>query len=132
MDRLNAEGYLDPTMYCALRRIEVIENYKKLIYVCSPYRGDVVENEKKAMKYCRFVIGCNKAPLAPHLLYPRFLNDSSPLEREIAMQINKILLERCDELWVFGNDITQGMGKEVAYAKKLGIPMKWFKEEMEE
>ena len=128
MDRLNAEGYLDPTMYCALRRIEVIENYKKLVYVCSPYRGDVQENEKKAMKYCRFVIGCSMAPIAPHLLYTRFLNDSCSLERDIAMQINKILLEKCDELWVFGNKVSGGMSQEIAYAKKLGIPMKWFKE----
>ena len=128
MDRLNAEGYLDPTMYCALRRIEVVENFKKLVYVCSPYRGNVQENERKAMSYCRFVIGCNKAPLAPHLLYPRFLNDSSTLERDIAMQINKILLERCDEIWIFGDRISAGMAKEIAYAKKLGIPRKWFAE----
>jgi len=128
MDRLNAEGYLDPTMYCALRRIEVVENFKKLIYVCSPYRGNVQENERKAMSYCRFVIGCHKAPLAPHLLYPRFLNDSSTLERDIAMQINKILLERCDEIWIFGDRISAGMAKEIAYAKKLGIPRKWFAE----
>ena len=50
----------------------------------------------------------------------------------LVLLLNKILLERCDELWVFGKDITQGMEKEIAYAKKIDIPMKWFKEAMEQ
>ncbi len=33
--------------------------------------------------------------------------------------MNKKLLEFCDELWVFGDEITEGMRKDIEYFKKI-------------
>ena len=32
----------------------------------------------------------------------------------------------CDELWVFGEEISQGMSKEICFAEERGIPIKHF------
>ena len=34
------------------------------------------------------------------------------------------LLDDCDELWVFGSDITAGMRAEIEYAQNKGIPVR--------
>lgn len=59
-------------------------------------------------------------PIAPHLLFPQFMNDENPEERKLALDMNMVILERCDEVWVFGYKITEGMEQEIKQAKKLG------------
>ncbi|WP_434738033.1 DUF7768 domain-containing protein [Megasphaera elsdenii] len=38
----------------------------------------------------------------------------------------------CDELWVFGEEISQGMSKEICFAEERGIPIKHFSDCEEE
>ena len=41
------------------------------------------------------------------------------------MELGIALLDMCDELWVYGiNNPSEGMKKEIAYAKEHGIPVK--------
>lgn len=54
------------------------------------------------------------------------MNDNDPKERELAMLMNKVFLDKCDELWVFGNVITRGMNIEIKRAKKKNIKIKYF------
>ena len=35
-------------------------------------------------------------------------------------------LEQCDELWVIGRRISEGMKREIARAEELGIPVAYF------
>jgi hypothetical protein len=42
------------------------------------------------------------------------------------MAIGRELLAMCDEVWQWGKTVTEGMAAELAYAKKLGIPIKVF------
>jgi hypothetical protein len=72
----------------------------KLIYICSPYRGDTESNAAKARGYCRFACRHEVVPIAPHLIYPQFLDDDIPEEREEGICLGMELLKRCDELWV--------------------------------
>lgn len=102
----------------------------KLIYVCSPYSGEIEENTKKAREYSRYVADQKLVPVAPHLLFPQFVSEES--ERELAIDMNTVLLGRCDELWVFGNRISKGMRKEIALARDLQIPIRYFKQEQEQ
>jgi hypothetical protein len=37
-----------------------------------------------------------------------------------------ILLTKCREVWVFGNQISKGMTLEVDKAKKYSIPVKYY------
>lgn len=96
----------------------------KLIYVASPYAGDVEKNLIFAERACRFCMEQGHAFFAPHLLYPRLLNDSIPGERQAGLEMGAAVLARCDELWSFGAHISAGMRMEIAKAERLGIPVR--------
>lgn len=95
----------------------------KFVYVCSPYRGDVERNVAKAHGYCRFAVTQGVIPLAPHIYFTQFLDDDIPEERLAGLRIGLNILERCDELWVFGTRISKGMKAEIRAAEQLGIPV---------
>ena len=97
---------------------------KPLVYVASAFSGDVERNIKKAQLYCRFAAVVGAIPLAPHLLLPQFISEAT--ERDAAMQMNRVFLSRCDELWMFGDEITDGMAMEWVWAKQLDKPIRRF------
>lgn len=135
----NREGYADPTAFEAISNIERGEKprtkrlkYRPLVYVCSPLAGDLGTNIRAARKYSRFAVDQGCLPITPHLLYPQFLDDSKPEEREAGMEMGLILLGKCAQLWVFGKKISTGMREEIEAAKSKGIPIRYFTEKMEE
>jgi hypothetical protein len=99
---------------------------RPLIFICSPYSGDVETNLKQARAYCRFAIQAGGIPIAPHLLFPQFLDDNDPDERSLALSMNKEVLSKCDELWIFGSKVTSGMLLEATEAIKREIPIRRF------
>ena len=134
-NKYNREGYADPTACEALRRIEREEKaarYRPLVYICSPFSGKVKKNKRKARKYCRFALEQHTIPFAPHLLFPQFMDDSSPEERQLAMFMNMIMLGHCEELWVFGENITSGMKQEIHKAERKHMKIRYFTEDLEE
>jgi hypothetical protein len=79
-DYRNSEGYADPTAGEALSRIlanerQSLRAFRPIVYICSPYSGDVEANVAAARRYSRFAVDKGFIPIAPHLLYPQFLND---------------------------------------------------------
>lgn len=60
---------------------------------------------------------------APHLYFTQFYNDTIPEQREKGLEMGLAMLEKCEELWVMGTHISQGMRGEIAHAKSLGIPI---------
>lgn len=90
ISRYNSEGYSDPTSHAALSGIRKEERaarraYRPLVYICSPLAGDTEGNTQKARRYSRFAVRNGAIPLAPHLLFPQFLDDTKPAERAIGM-----------------------------------------------
>ena len=137
ISKYNSEGYHDPTVYEALSHIEKEEKavrrvYRPLVYICSPYAGDVKQNVNMARVYSRFAVKNTCIPLTPHLLYPQFMDDGSPAERELALFMGLVLLTKCEQVWVFGGVISAGMAAEIAKAEKRKIPVRYFTEELEE
>lgn len=138
INQYNSEGYYDPTTYKALTNIikdEKVERkptFKPLVYICSPYSGDVDRNVKKARNFCRFAVEKNCIPIAPHLLFPQFMDDDIHQERELAMSMNMVLLGKCNEIWVFGDAISKGMAEEIAKAKKRKQLIRYFDDELQE
>ena len=96
------------------------------IYVCSPFRGSVKHNIEQARKYCRQVSELGKIPIAPHLYFPQFLNDADPVERTRGISFGIALMLFCDEVWVFGDVISEGMGLEIEYANSRGKVVKYY------
>jgi anti-repressor protein len=145
IDIYNSERYYDPTPYAALTSILTQEEaalraaapggdgFRPVIYVCSPYSGNIEENVCNARRYCRFALESRTIPIAPHLLYPQFMNDSDPAERYLATHtINYVLLGKCRELWVFGDVITEGMESEIRLAKRWDKTIRYFTSELKE
>ena len=92
----------------------------KLVYICSPLRGDIDANMEKAREYCMDAVDKGVTPIAPHLFFTQFLSDDIPQEREQGMSMGMELLSRCDELWVYGSRISEGMAQEIAFAESIG------------
>ena len=95
----------------------------KVVYVASPLRGDIEGNLKKASVYCSFVTRAGAVPIAPHLFFASFLDDTAKEERIRGMAMGIDLLKRCDELWVFGEP-SEGMRAEIEIARELEMPIK--------
>ena len=136
VSKKNSEGYDDPTAYEALTRIEqeqrALRAFRPIVYICSPYSGDVVGNVAAARRYCRFAVDKGFIPIAPHLLYPQFLNDDDPSERELGLFFGNALLSKCAEVWVFGSRISSGMEAEIKRAKWKDYHLRYFTEECQE
>lgn len=137
LDYRNFEGYPDPTCCEALSRIEleekkVLRAFRPIVYVCSPYTGNIQKNVEAARRYCRFVVDQGYIPIAPHLLFPQFLDDSDPTERKLGLFFGNALMSKCAEVWVFGNRISRGMTTEIKHARWKGYRLRYFTENLKE
>ena len=112
---------------------------KRLIYICSPYRPvdiapktaplkeieriqkhEIAANIDRARRACRIVVALGMIPMAPHIYFTQFMDDTVETERRRGMDFGLRWLAECDELWVFGERISEGMAAEIAKAKELG------------
>ena len=57
----------------------------KLAYICSPCRGDYEKNIIKAQEYCREAMNDGLLPLAPHVYFTQFVDDTNPEERKLGL-----------------------------------------------
>lgn len=136
ISKLNEEKYHDPTAYEALKAIEQeekeLKSFRPIVYICSPYAGEVEKNVDAARKYSRFAVDKGYIPVAPHLLFPQFLNDNSPRERQLGLLFGMALLCKCAEVWVFGDIISPGMETEIKKAVWKNYRIRYFSEDCEE
>lgn len=141
--KYNKEGYYDPTAYEAFTNIEAerraaqpsssaMKAYRPIVFICSPYADDPLNNERRAIRYCRFAVRHGCIPIAPHIYFPRFLDDRNPADRVLGLFMGQVMLTKCVELWVFGDRITLGMEREIAKAGERAMPIRYFDEDMRE
>ena len=138
INKFNAEGYYDPTPYEALRNVSREEKaaskaaFRPLVYICSPFSGDIEGNVKRAQDFCRFALEKGNIPLAPHLMFPQFMDDNNEKERDLAIFMDIILMGKCQEVWVLGDVISKGMSIEIEKAKKRRQPIRYFNKDFKE
>ena len=136
ISKYNAECYPDPTAHDALEIIEqehrALHAFRPIVYICSPYAGDIEANVAAARRYSRFAVDEGYIPIAPHLLFPQFLNDSDPNERELGLFFGNALMSKCAEVWVFGSRISSGMESEIKRAKRKDYRLRYFTEDCQE
>ena len=101
----------------------------KLVYIASPYAGDIPNNVERAKGYRKQALEQGVIPIAPHLLYPQLLEDSDPAERILGLRAGLELLARCEEMWIFGGEISPGVSREIKFAQGLGIPIRQWEPE---
>jgi len=73
---------------------------------------------------CEFVFNQGALPINPFRLYGYFLADR--VQRDLVRQANNNLVRLCEQLWVFGNTIADGVLFEIEYARKLNKPIQFF------
>ena len=103
---------------------------RPLVYICSAYSGDRIAGTENAKRYSRYAVDQGAIPLAPHLLMPLYMDEES--ERGQALFMDLVFLRRCDEIWVFGPEITSVMQAEIDQARKLGMKTRYFVEKFKE
>lgn len=96
---------------------------KKKVYICAPLGGNVEGNLQRVKRYTEYALRAGVAPIVTHF-YALCLDDNDPKDRELGMTTGNSLLWFCDELWVFGNEITEGMRAEIKFCKDFKIPVK--------
>ena len=99
----------------------------KKVYICAPLGGDVEGNLERVTRYTRYALMCGTAPVVPHF-YALCLNDNNQKEREIGLAAGLGMLWFCDELWVFGQTVTEGMKQEIQFCKHLNIKTRYVSE----
>lgn len=101
-------------------------------YVCSKYRAkneaELQMHIQDAISACRKVHENGNVPVAPHLYWPRFLNDNDPEDRDYGIVAGLEVMKECDDMVVIirteGPEeewISQGMKSEIEAAAKMGI-----------
>ena len=136
ISKYNSEGYPDPTAYEALTSIEnetrALRAFRPIVYICSPFAGDIEKNVAAARAYSRFAVKRGYIPIAPHLLFPQFLNDADPDERELGLFFGNAIMSKCSEVWVLGSRISSGMKAEIRRAKWKNYRLRYFTEDLKE
>ena len=136
ISKYNDEGYLDPTAHAALTEVVKTERrsfpFMPLVYICSPYAGDIEANTAAARRCSRFAVDAGYIPIAPHLLFPQFLNDANQRERELGLFFGNVLMSKCAEIWVFGDKISPGMDAEIRRAKRKNYRLRYFTTDFQE
>lgn len=136
INKFNSEGYHDPTAYEALtiiaREAKELRSFRPIVYICSPYAGDVSKNVENARRYSRFAVEQGCIPIAPHLLFPQFMDDTNPRERQLALFFGNAIMSKCAEVWVFGSNRSPGMTGEINRAKYKHYRIRYFTENCEE
>ena len=96
----------------------------KRVFICSRFAGETEKNIATARKLCRKAVERGFAPFAPHLLYPQFVDDTLPEEREAGIACGLTFMAVCDEVWAYvGGGVSDGMRREMAHAQQLGKPL---------
>ncbi|MDE2021997.1 MAG: hypothetical protein KGI71_03790 [Patescibacteria group bacterium] len=98
---------------------------KKTVFVAHPIGGDIANNIKKVLKICAEIHTDEIIPVAPYIVSLQYLRDEVVADRKLGMEANHECFRRkyVDELWLFGDRISEGMTGEARLAKKYGIPI---------
>lgn len=91
---------------------------RKIVIVCSPFGGKE-ENLIRAREYCAREVKAGNIPLAPHLIFPQFLDEATERSKGISFGI-EIIKRAGDELHVYETP-TDGMQQEIRAAIERGI-----------
>ena len=103
-----------------------------VVFICSSFSGDGKECLEKAKRYARFAVSRYSVPVTPHLMYPHFLRNAVESERKIGFYCGLCLLDKCSEIWIFGDIKTNDMEWEVWRAYMRDKTIRWFTEDLKE
>lgn len=99
---------------------------KKIAYIIHPFRDDKENNEKNMKFIAAVAVRSGTVPIATALYFSHFLNEEDEAERLEGIDCGLTLMECCDEVWLFGFNISEGMKMELDCAKELKLPVRLY------
>ena len=102
---------------------------KKLVFICSPYTGDEDFGRVALQSICRFCFREEVIPLSAHLYLNSLMSRVSRYDKNIGQELSLALIQKCDEVWVFGEVSTFAMARELAHAEILNRKIRYFTRE---
>jgi hypothetical protein len=97
----------------------------RVVYMAHPVSGNVEENLARARRWVRWIYDHypNVVVLAHWIVDCEVLDDANPAHREKGLAHDFAIIRRCDEIWLVGGRVSEGMGLESAYATDdCGLP----------
>lgn len=91
----------------------------KTVYLAHCYGGDPM-NRANAKKWARWALERGVAVLADWLWITEVWTEEKRME---GMRVNRELINRADEVWLVGPEISQGMKDEANHARERGKPV---------
>ena len=97
----------------------------RVVYLAAPVAGAVAENVARAKRWLRWAWRIpDIVPIAPWLtpveLFAADADDDHEA-RELGLLRDCAVVARCDELWLVGGRISEGMRREAAAAARAGL-----------
>ena len=98
---------------------------KKTAFVGHPIAGDILGNVEKVLAICKEIHTGETIPVAPYLGSLQYLDDEFEDDRALGFEANLECFHRgyIDELWLYGDFISGGMGDEIRLALAFNIPI---------
>lgn len=95
----------------------------RVVYVSHPIGGDV-ENNIERLKDVIYGVNMNNhdvVPFAPYISDVLSMNDANPSHRKKGLKNALFCVKFADEMWLFGDRISEGMSLEIEEANRNGI-----------
>jgi hypothetical protein len=91
----------------------------RFVYIAHRLSGDWEANIADARLWVKAALDGGYVPVAPYLMTEGILHE--PEDREVGLELDEAFIGRCDELWLCGEIISEGMNREAATAANLGL-----------
>jgi len=89
----------------------------KVVYVAHPVSGDAEGNIQRALRWIeKLEEAFPVAVVASWVQECMIWDDDNPDERRAAMERDLAVIEKCDEIWLVGPRISDGMRHELSHA----------------
>jgi len=95
----------------------------KVVFIAHAYRGDPEANLRDVERYIRYAVEQGQHPCCSWYAMVHAFDDSDDTIRARGIATNFEIMSRCDELWVCGARITQGVEAEIDRAFSLRLPI---------
>lgn len=105
----------------------------KIVYIAHPIRGDVASNCARIEQILRTIFRQIPGyyPIAPYLHACEMLDDAKEENRDRGLEFDRRCIKSglVDELWVCHDRISDGVMKEIAWAREQGISVRFMARE---
>lgn len=97
----------------------------KTVFIAHPISGDVESNIKKVLAICKELHESNEVlPIFPSLIWRQYLPDNEATKHRAGLVNNEYFRRgMVDEVWLYGDVLSDGMKKEILLAQSYNIPV---------